>query len=237
LSPEATEAERTVARDELINAGAQGRNIVLTVPPEIETSHNERELSFHADGFPSHLSAAEAGSLDVRDKTALAALRRARARDLALWRGFLGLIALLILLGLGELALVGIGLRSAAQLTQVNAQRPVVDKIETAQNLTTRINELSTKRLLPFEMMAIVSDKKPEVVMFLRTSTSGLDNLTVEAQSTSPGAVSAYQAALSANPALEKVEIRDQRTRDNIMNFTLAVTFRPEALKPAVSTP
>jgi len=86
-------------------------------------------------------------------------------------------------------------------------------------------------------MMAIVSDKKPEVVMFLRTSTSGLDNLTVEAQSTSPGAVSAYQAALSANPALEKVEIRDQRTRDNIMNFTLAVTFRPEALKPAVSTP
>jgi len=36
---------------------------------------------------------------------------------------------------------------------------------------------------------------------------------------------------------LEKVEIRDQRTRDNIMNFTLAVTFRPEALKPAVSTP
>jgi hypothetical protein len=27
--------------------------------------------------------------------------------------------------------------------------------------------------------------------------------------------------------------VRDQRTRDNIMTFTLVVTFRPEVLKPA----
>ena len=61
--------------------------------------------------------------------------------------------------------------------------------------------------------------------------------LNVEAQSTSPAAPSAYQAALSALPSVEKVEVRDQRARDNVMTFTMAVTFRPETIRPTPATP
>ena len=34
---------------------------------------------------------------------------------------------------------------------------------------------------------------------------------------------------------VDKVEIRDQRARDNVVTFTLIVTFKPGALAPAAS--
>ena len=100
-----------------------------------------------------------------------------------------------------------------------------------AQSVTTRINDLSTKRLLPFEMILQVMGPKPASVRFLRAQTVGLYGLSVEAESTSPAGPSAYQSGLSALPAIEKVEVREQRARDNLMTFTLAVTFRPETVK------
>ena len=84
-------------------------------------------------------------------------------------------------------------------------------------------------------MILQVMGPKPDSVTFLRASTVGLYGLNVEAESTSPAAPSAYQAALSALPAVEKVEVRDQRARDNILTFTLAVTFRPEIIKPGTT--
>ena len=237
LLPEATDADRTAARDELLQTAPAGRQLVLAAPPTVDASRNDHEFAFRAEGFVSRLAGTQAAALDVRDKAALAALRRARGRDLALWRGFLGCIAALLLLALGEFALVGLGLWQKTRVLQADAQRPVVEKIMTAQNLTTRINELSTKRLLPLEMISLVSEKKPAEVTFLRSSTVGLYALNIEAYATSPAAVSAYRAALEGQPAFEKVEVRDQRTRDNVMNFTLAVAFKPEQLKPAASPP
>jgi hypothetical protein len=117
----------------------------------------------------------------------------------------------------------------------------VVEKIKTEQSLTTRINELSTKRLLPFEMISLVSAAKPVEVRFLRTATDGLYTLIVDAESTSPAAVSSYQAALTGQTTYERVEVRDQkvidqRTGGNVMTFTVAITFKPAALKPAAPT-
>ena len=75
------------------------------------------------------------------------------------------------------------------------------------------------------------------MVQFLRVATVGLHGLSVEAQSSSPAAPSAYQTALTALPSVEKVEVRDQRAKDNVMAFTLMVTFRPETIKPITATP
>lgn len=234
---DAPEADRAATVAALREAVPTNRHIVLAAAPAAEASTSEREIVFRAEGFVSRLEAPIASSLDVRDKEALAALRRARARDLILWRTFVGCVALLLVLGLGELALVGLGLASQAREKQVAAQAPAVEKIETAQNLTQRINELSTKRLLPVEMLGVVAEKKPKEVTFLRSTTEGLYGLNVEAYATAPAAVSAFQAALAGVPSLASVEVRDQRTRDNVMNFTLAVVFKPETLKPAASTP
>lgn len=233
--PESTDAERAKAREELLRTAPASRHIVLAAEPAPAVSRNEREYAFRAEAFVSRLAAAQAAALDVRDKEALTALRRARSRDLALWRSFVGLLALLVALGLGELGLIGARMWQRTLVAQTNAQRPVVEKIMTAQSLTTRINELSTKRLLPFEMMAPLIEKKPPTIWFVRTTTSGLYSLNVEAYTSSPAALSTYRAALAAVPEIERVEVPDQRTRDNVMTFTLVVTFRPDALKPAVN--
>lgn len=58
--------------------------------------------------------------------------------------------------------------------------------------------------------------------------------LTVEAQTTNPGDISVFQNQLNATRECSKVEIREQRTRNNVASFTLAVTFKPDAVKPAV---
>ncbi len=236
VPPDATEMEANRLRDELLALAPANRPVVLTAGPTVDAARSDGEIGFRSDAFESRLPLAETTAMDVRDKEALAALRRSRARDLALWRAFLGLVGVLVLLGLGELALIGSDFWLKTQQTRANLQRPTVEKIMTAQSLTTRINELSTKRLLPFEMISTVVAKKPGDVTFQRTATSGLYGLNVEAYTASPGSVSAFQSALSQDPAVERVEVRDQRTRDNVMTFTLAVTFRADAIKPAAAS-
>ncbi|MDE3083632.1 MAG: hypothetical protein KGJ37_00240, partial [Verrucomicrobiota bacterium] len=165
----------------------------------------------------------------------LAFRRRQRARDLILWRIFLGCLATLAFCFLSEFALVAGKFWQRSRLAVTIAQSPAVQKIETAQKLADKIGELSTRRLMPFEMISLVSSRKPASVQFIRAVTTGLYTLEVEAQTSSPGDVGGYQTALAGLPACSKVEVRDQRTRNGISTFTLAVTFKPEELKPATS--
>ena len=243
MQPDAIEADWDRAREQFTNSTPNHRHIVLNAPPVVASSPSDRDLVFKAEAFTSRIAATQASALDVRDKESLAALRRSRRRDLMLWRGFVGLLLTLLILGVAELGLIGVGLWHQRHLAQVTEQRPTVEKIMLAQNVTTRINDLSTKRLLPIEMIHTVVGAVPRnpagepTVQFIRASTVGLHGLNVEAKSSSPAAPSAYQAALSALPAVEKVEVRDLRARDNEMTFTLAVTFRPETVKPTPATP
>jgi len=207
--------------------------IDLKAAPVAEVAGSEREFAFRAGDLAVRIPGPVAATLDVRDRTELAALRRARARDVIFWRSFLGCLALIGLLLLGEFSLMGLALWQKTRVTRATAQQPVVEKIMTAQTITTRVKELSTRRLLPIEMILMVGSKKPEAITFLRTTTSGFYTLKVDARSMSPAAVSAYQTLLTQQPFAEKVEISDQRSRDGMMTFTLSVTFRPEALKPA----
>jgi hypothetical protein len=237
VAAEATDSDLARVRDQLLAVEPKNRSVVLHAAPAPVAANSEAGYMFTSGTLTSLIPVGQVGALDVRDKAELLTLRRSRRRDLALWRGFLALVGLLFLLALAELALIGQGMWQKTRLVQINAQRPVVEKVMMAQSVTTRINELSTKRLLPFEMIQLAMGPRPETVQFLRASTVGLYGLNVEAQSTSPAAPSAYQTALAALPSIEKVEVRDQRARDNLMTFTMVMTFRPENIKPGASTP
>ena len=238
LPAEPTDADRVRVKDELLRlAGGSKQVVELAAPPVTEASaRGGDELVFRADAQVSRLPVTRAAAMDVRDKGELAALRRAQARDVMLWRVFIGSIAAMGLMLLGLVALAGEGLWQKAREAKLTAQQPLVDQIMTAQNLATRTNELSTKRLLPLEMISLITEKKPAVIQFLRATTGGLYTLTVDAQTTSPNDVAAFRSALAELPACEKVEVRDQRTRDNLMTFTFVITFHPEALKPAAAS-
>ena len=77
--------------------------------------------------------------------------------------------------------------------------------------------------------------KNPPAIQFLRATTPAQNTIQIEAQTSNAGEIAGYRTALEQTPSVDRVEIRDQRARDNIVTFTLIITFKPGALQPAAS--
>lgn len=241
LPVEAGEEERVRVREDLVRAVGGSKAVIdLATPPAADSAASDRELVFRSGEILSRLPVMTAGALDVRDKGELTALRAAQKRDVMLWRVLLGSAALFLLLVVGELALIGGRSWQTMRTRLVAAQKPRVEKIMTSQALAFRIEELATKRLLPFEMLTIMisENRRPQEITFSNVRASvgtGINSLTVEAVSTNAAQVSLYPATLKKLPAVENAEARITGTRGDTANFTLVVTFKPDALKPADS--
>ena len=168
---------------------------------------------------------------DVRDPDFLAERRRAQARDLWLWRGLLGAVAVLVLALAVDVGAGVFGALTKRRQAQAAAQAPQVAQIDAAQSLANRIAELSEKRLLPFEMLALVNPPRPESIVFQSLVTRGQLGLEISAQAANPDDVGAYEKALRALPALNSVQTREVRVRDGGTSFVLALEFKAEALR------
>jgi hypothetical protein len=236
IPAEATEGERAQARTELIKASGEALKVVeVPSPPVAQPSKSDRELVFAAGDLRSVFPSGVAAAMDVRDKADLAALARARKRDVILWRVAIASVLACLFLAVGELALFGAGLWEKARVAKVGAQKTTVARIMGDQELANRIEKLSTERLLPLEMISIVAAKKPATIQFLRATTSGLYTIQIEAQTNNAGEIGGFRSALEQTPGCDKVEVRDQLLRNNVASFTLIVTFKPAALAPATS--
>ncbi len=168
---------------------------------------------------------------DVRDQDFLAERRRAEVRDQWLWRGLLGAIAILVLAASLDIGAGILGALTRHREARIERQAPTVRQTETAQALANRIAELSEKRLMPFEMMAIINPSRPESVIFQRAVTRGLLRLEVEAQAQNAEDVGRYANSLREQPGIASASARDIRARDGVTSFVLEVEFRPEALR------
>lgn len=233
IRPVPSEDQRPSVRDSLLLELPVGERIREATEPLIaDESSSGPAFTFRANESEFVLSAEQAAEIDVRDKAELQKLRRAQARDRALWRTFLVCVAAIGIALAGELTLAAARVWQGARQTKVFAQRPVVASIMTAQSLTRRIDELSTKRLRPFEMLAMISapDVRPRSIQFLRTTTSGLYGLEVDAQTEAATEVGTYRNALSALPGIAKVELSGLETRGRMATFHLVITYKPEAL-------
>ena len=237
FGPETAESERLLARDGLLGRVESKKVIDLTEPPRAQPRRSDREIVFRSGEFVSRLPAEALAGLDVRDPEQLAQLRRAKKRDIILWRVATGCVAALFLLALAEAGLFAGGIWQKARRTLLNARAPMVAQIMGAQEVANQIDDLSTKRLLPIEMILTVGSKRPPSTQFLRASTNGLYTLVVEAQTPNAGEIGVYKNALDALPSCAKVEIKNPQTRDKIATFTLIVTFKPGGLKPAPPPP
>ncbi len=233
LAPNATPEERETVRAQLV-AQLAG----LPPPAEIEASEGSDSRPgddgavFRSGDTTARLTTAQLDALDVRDKADLAGRRRDRGRDLHLWRIFAGCVAALGLAAGLELALMGGRLWQAARTTLAAAQAPAVQVIETRRSLATRIEELSTRRLMPIRMLEIVNEKRPRTIQFLRAVTKGLYVLEIEGQTTATPDVFNYEAALKELPACDHTELGQTTDRGGITRFTLTITFKPAALRP-----
>ena len=243
IPPEATDEERQLARNELLRGRESLKIVDLVETPVAGPHRGDGEVVFRSGEFVSRMPAGSARGLDVRDKEELAALRRGRARDVLLWRIGVACVVFIGLLALGELALFGGGLWQQARRVKLNAQAPIVAGIMTRQDMADQINDLSTKRFLPFEMLRAVNPKNlmgPQAsIFFTRAYTTEPDRytLTADAQTLNAGEIKAFQTELEALPACASVVIKNQQSRDNLATFTLVATFKPEALKPMAPLP
>ena len=243
IGDDATDDDRARLKSELIASFGGSRHVVEPpVAPAPDPAGSDGAITFRAGEIVSGLSAAAAAAADVRDKGDLAALRAARRRDVVLWRVAVGLAASLVALGLGELSLVGGRVWQRARETRVAVQRPVVDKIESVDNLTNKIEELATKRLRPIEMLLQLVgenyERQPSDIWFTRVSadaTRGLNTIFIEGRTTNAAQVNAYEATLRKLPAMEKVEAPLQAVRGDQAQFTLTATFRAGALAEPAS--
>ncbi len=178
------------------------------------------------------LARSAVAAADVREKAFLAERQRTGRRDRILWQVFvaslIGLAAVLVL----ELAAFGAGFALRRLRVGVAARAEAVEKISNAQALSERVAELSKRRLMPLEMIAVLNRTRPASLVFARVTTTAQNALEIEAQTPNAGEVGVYEAALRSAPELAKVETRDLRSRDGTTTFTLNVTFKPEALAP-----
>jgi hypothetical protein len=158
-----------------------------------------------------------------------------------LWRVLLGCAAALVLLMLGEFALVGGAVWQDGRVAKINRQKPTVKKIKDAQSLATRIDELATKRMLPFEMIsAVVGTKEdiriPQGIQFTRvtaTPATGLNAIVIDGTSTPAAQLGVYLTTLRNLPAIERIDDRGISTRGDTATFTVVVTFKADALRAA----
>lgn len=241
LTAEATDEDRARARDELLRSLGGSQHVVeLAAPPVADPGLTDREVVFHAPEFEARLATQTAAALDVRDKAELAALRSARKRDVMLWRVTVGAVAALVLLGVGELALVAGQQWQNVRLREITAQKPVVDKIVALHTLANRIDEIATKRLLPIEMVEASAAAKPAEVVFTQAVAErarGLHTLVVRGYTGDPAQINAYESALRAQPTVQSATATLEQMRNDRSSFVLTVVFKPDALHPQQATP
>jgi hypothetical protein len=234
LPPEAGDAARAALRDELMRAVGESLKVEeVNAAPVFDADSNEGELAFKAGELETSFTREQLDALDVRDKDDLIARRRARSRDLLLWRIFLGSAAAIAFALLLEVGLVGGKFWQKSRVAVVAQRAPVVAEINRANELATSIEELSTNRLLPFEMIDLVKAKRPDSVVFTRITTLAdtLYTLDVWGQAGISSDVLAYQTALNGLPECQQVEVVEQGTISGRTTFRFKVTFKPESVK------
>ncbi|WP_221029584.1 hypothetical protein [Actomonas aquatica] len=238
LSDEATETQISAAREHLIKTCGGSRSVEDIDELEVDPGQpGDDALDIRHGAAKAELSLDRAQRLDVRDQDELSARRRARVRDTWAWRTVVAALVVLLLSALGEATLFGLELWQKGRRARVAAQTPIVNEIETAERLASRIEELRTQRLRPFEMIALVDQPRPESIVFLETRAIGLYTMEIEAETDNQADVNVYINALQQLAGTESVESLGLNARGARATLTLRVNFSPDAFDTAAPPP
>lgn len=233
------EEKNAFARDLATRAGIQGSQpLFLKGTPELVALKDGLAVRIAGSNLrPLPLTRAQLDQLDIRDREFLATRREQERRGALFWNTLLAGVGLAVLACIIELAALGMKLRTRAAQATIEAQKPAVERLETAHTLATRVDELSRQRLLPFEMLVVLNDKRPASVQFVHTTTQGSSTLQVEAQTANAGDVTIFEQALHDSPDIVSVKTSDIRARDGLTSFVMQVIFKPESLRGSNKNP
>ncbi len=175
------------------------------------------------------LSSGAVAAADVRDKSFLGAKRREDRRRRGWKLALLG-VGLLWLLAAGlEMSDAAIGLWNKRRLTVAARQGEEVQRIETANAVAARIEDLAARQERPLEWLAMAGAARPRSLQFLRAASKKDRTLEIEVQTAVAGDAGTYEAALRRLTAVEQVETHDLRSREGLTTFVVALKFKPAA--------
>lgn len=175
-------------------------------------------------------------AMDVRDKEVLASRRATQQRDRFLWRVLQATVGCIAFATVLEVALFLGGILLNQQREAQNAVAGEVEKIQTAQALGVRIEEMSQRRLRAMEMLAVINAVRPNGIVFSRSVTTGRDTLEVEGQSANADNVGTFESAVRALPQVATLEVSNVGLRDGLTTFRFATTFKDGSLASVAGT-
>jgi Tfp pilus assembly protein PilN len=175
---------------------------------------------------------------DIRPVEFLEAVRRERQRALVFWRVAVGLAAGLALLVAGEIVLSFVQTWNTQRNTLAASRAAAVQAVQDSEQLATRLTELTSLQLRPFDKLGTLAGAMPESVYFSRVSSQGMNTLVIDAIARNPGDVPVFEGRLQALPGIRTAQAKNQQFRDNVTTFTLEVNFvesrqNTPALSPA----
>lgn len=175
-------------------------------------------------------------AMDVRDKAVLADRRATQQRDRFLWRMLLVTVGGIVLAAILEVVLFLGGVLLNQQREAQRILAPEVEKIQTAQTLGTRIEEMAQRRLRAMEMLAVVNSVRPGGVVFSRSVTNGRDTIEIEGQSANADNVGAFESSARALPQVATLEVSNVGLREGLTTFRFVATFKDGSLAAVTGT-
>ena len=244
VPPDATEAERTAVRDQALRSLGSNVTAEEWTMPELAGMTDGGEFTFISAEQEIKLSREDAVALDVRDKLEHLQRQKEKKRDILLWRTFLGLAALIALCVLGQGAILVGKSRLQAHQKVLADHLPEVKKLTETEQLADQIEQVVARRLLPLEMLSLVSSNRPVNTVLLSSAMDSLYNFTAQARTNTPTEIDEFKTALLKLPQCEKVDVTDSPINNGIATFKIVVRFKPGVLEPepadaatAVETP
>jgi hypothetical protein len=258
LATDTDEAGRAAARAQLLRSvGADPANVEDWDYPVLHRVRDSGEVTFLSGQRPLVIPADLAAALDVRDADEIAWRRGVQRRDLWLWRGFAALVTLLLLCGVAEGALrYGLSKQRSLATLIANDTRHVAELTSTEEN--TRKAEQVIQRRLPvlemieFVMASLRRANREGFYQFtsFRPSINAKDNSTTLQFAGNAGSLQdclALQTLLQSQPQVSAADFVQQPsagargaaadpTAPQNYQFSLRVTFRPDAIKPEVTS-
>lgn len=209
---------------------------VTTVTGALQSELKEADLILQREGGkPFTVTQKSLDEADIRDVDFLEARRKKERLNLVLWNLTRAAVAVLIVSLVMEVAAAGIGWRAGQLKTLNESRQPDVVEIEADQATASRIEEVRTKSPLALEMLAIANEQRPATVEFTRINCKVNTTLEIEARTTNPSDISAFERALKEYPEISGVASKDMRARDNYTTFTFTISFKVDALRKAVA--
>ena len=224
-----------LTKEVIERTGLPSNTPVINVTGEFSSERNDSQLILRCnDGKPFQLSSGQLDNADIRDADFLSTRRKKERVNNLLWNTARVATGIIILSFIFEISALLINWRSN-NLRNINESRQsLIQEIESAQSISTRITEMNTKAPLPLEMLAVANTHRPPSVDFQRISCKNNTQIEIEARTTNASDVYIFEKTLKESSEVSFVATKDMRARDNFTTFSVTITFKPETLRRGI---